>query len=121
MEYISEETLHNIGLAIQGMMRGVAVSKVRKIAESCTNFKIGKTGERLEERRNQPDYKDTYMHIKEIYTSKNAEEVYKMEADLIHQFILNSKCDNQKEGFLSQSDKMKNSDVYRVYVVWNDK
>lgn len=115
------EILQDAAKAIQGMMKGIAISKVRDIAGSCTNFKIGKTGESLEERKNQPDYKDAYKNIKEVYSSATPYLVNVIESELIRMFIFHPKCDNIKDGFASHSDPMRqDAEKYYVYVVWND-
>lgn len=115
------EILHDAAKAIQGMMKGIAISKVRDIANTCTNFKIGKTGETLVERKNQPDYKDAYKYIKEVYSATIPSLADDIEAELIRMFIFHPKCDNIKDGFASHSDSMRqDAEKYYVYVVWND-
>lgn len=116
------DMIHDVAIAIQGLLRGMAISKVRDIAETCANFKIGKTGETLEERKNQPDYKEAYQNIKEVYSSTNSHEVDDVESELIKKFIFYPNCDNIKDGFTSHSDPMREgAERYVVYVVWNNK
>lgn len=115
------EIIHDAAIAIQGLLKGMAISKVRDIANTCSNFKIGKTGETLEERKTQPDYKDAYKYIKEVYSSTTPHLADDVEAELIRKFIFHPKCDNIKDGFASHSDPMcPDAEKYFVYVVWND-
>lgn len=107
---------------INALLKAVAEQKVRNIIENCANFKIGKTGESLEERHSQPDYAGEYEHITEIFKSQNKGSVDDMETYLISRFLLNSKCDNLKSGRASNNDTMRDNALeYRVYLVWNDK
>ncbi len=107
---------------INAILKAFAEQKVRNIIETCANFKIGKTGEPLEERRSQSDYAREYEHITEIYKSQNKSAVDDMESFLISKFLLNSKCDNLKSGRASNNDTMRdNASEYRVYIVWNEK
>ena len=116
------DMLREFAERINAILKAFAEQKVRNIIENCANFKIGKTGETLEERHSQPDYAGEYEHITEIYKSQTKSAVDDMESFLISRFILNSKCDNLKSGRDSNSDTMKdNASEYRVYLVWNDK
>lgn len=121
-EKIYTDMIHDAAIAIQGLLRGMAISKVRDIAETCANFKIGKTGETLEERKNKSDYKDAYQNIKEVYSSANSSDVDEVEAELIKKFIFYPNCENIKDGFTSHSDPMsEGAERYIVYVVWNNR
>ena len=116
------DVLREAAERINALLKAFAEQKVRSIIENCANFKIGKTGESLEERHSQPDYAGEYEHITEIYKSQNKGSVDDMETYLISRFLLNSKCDNLKSGRVSNNDTMRdNASEYRVYLVWNDK
>ena len=96
-----------------------AVVAVNKIAENCTSFKIGKTGQTLGDRKNQPDYSTTYEKIGKIFVSTSKDEVSKMEAYLIDKYKNHPKCDNEKDGEASVHDTMtEDTNEYIVYVVW---
>ena len=115
------ETVANAAKAAQILLQAMAVSKVRDIANKCSNFKIGKTGESIEERYNQSDYKNKYKNILSVYSSEYPALVDDMESYLIREFIFNPKCDNRKDGFTSHSDPMRDgAEKYFVYVVWNN-
>ncbi|MBQ2540456.1 MAG: hypothetical protein II551_02280, partial [Paludibacteraceae bacterium] len=79
------DIMHDAAIAIQGFLRGMAFSRVREIANTCSIFKIGKTGETIEERKNQSDYRDKYEHIKEVYSSTDPHLVDNVEAELIRE------------------------------------
>lgn len=84
----------------------------------CEKFKIGKTGLKLEDRKSQPDYKDTYDNIDDVYQTSSKDEASEMEAYLIDEFEHCEKCQNKKDGDQSLNDEMADSDTYFVYVVW---
>ena len=67
------------------LQRG-AIAKIDAIISECASFKIGKTGERLLDRLNQPDYNDVYTHIVSVFTGTK-EDVDDMESYLIDKFI----------------------------------
>lgn len=98
------------------LQRG-AIAKIDAIISECASFKIGKTGERLLDRLNQPDYNDVYIHIVSVFTGTK-EDVDDMESYLIDKFINHPKCDNKKDGDASNNDTMaEDADGYHVYVV----
>jgi hypothetical protein len=95
-----------------------AIEKIDAIISECTSFKIGKTGERLLDRLNQPDYNDVYTHIVSVFTGTK-EDVDSMESYLINTYLNHPKCDNKKDGGASKNDTMADgSEKYQVYVVW---
>lgn len=95
-----------------------AMAKIDAIIAECASFKIGKTGETLLDRLNQPDYNDVYTHIVSVFTGTK-EDVDDMESYLINKFISHPKCDNKKDGNVSNNDTMaEDADGYHVYVVW---
>lgn len=97
-----------------------AYSKVLKIVNQCSKFKIGKTGESLDGRRNQPDYCDSFPHIDNIFEGTE-KDVSEMESYLIDSFMNNEKCMNRKDGQASVHDTMSNeSGLFHVYVVWSN-
>ena len=98
--------------------------RVDAIVIRCTSFKIGKTGQkdddRLSQYRADPDEKD-YEYLEFVY-SGNKKDVDDMESFLIDYYKDNPKCDNKRDGEVSNNDKMADdADVYHVYVVWNEK
>ena len=96
-----------------------AEKKVEEVIAKCTHFKIGKTGQMLEDRKNQPDYSTTYEKIGKIFVSTSKDEVSKMEAYLIDKYKNHPKCDNEKDGEASVHDTMtEDTNEYIVYVVW---
>lgn len=96
----------------------IAVNYVAAVVPMCKIFKIGKTGESLKERKNQPDYSGIYDHIEEVYQSSSKDEVSEMESCLIDEYVHLDKCMNKKDGDESLNDTMAEASVYRVYVVW---
>lgn len=44
------------------------MAKIDTIIAQCTSFKIGKTGETLLDRFNQPNYNGVYTHIVSVFT-----------------------------------------------------
>ena len=115
------ETIRDASEAIRGLQRGIALSKARSVVEKCSSFKIGKTGETLEQRFAQPDYNGIYQHIDSLYSSTYSIDVDNMERDLLLKYIFHTKCDNMKDGLSSHSDTMRDgAEKYQVYIVWND-
>lgn len=95
-----------------------AMAKIDAIIAECASFKIGKTGETLLDRLNQPDYNDVYTHIVSVFTGAK-EDVDDMETYLINTYLNHPKCDNKKDGGASKNDTMaEDADGYHVYVVW---
>ena len=62
------------------------MANIDAIIAECASFKIGKTGETLLDRLNQPDYNDVYTHIIRVFTGTK-ENVGGMESYLINKFI----------------------------------
>lgn len=112
-----EETLNNW---LFENAKTIAKNYVSTVVPMCKKFKIGKTGESLEDRKNQPDYSGTYDHIEEVYQSSSKDKVSEMEAYLIDEFEHLDKCMNKKDGDDSLKDTMADASVYRAYVVWKE-
>lgn len=94
-----------------------AMAKIDAIIAECASFKIGKTGEALLDRLNQPDYNDVYTHIVSVFTGTK-EDVDDMESYLINKYISHPKCDNKKDGEASNNDTIsEDAEGYHVYVV----
>lgn len=91
---------------------------VNQIIDTCESFKIGKTSMTLEDRKNEPDYRDTYNNITSVYESSNLILTSMAESQLIDAFISHPKCDNEKDGCESFNDHMGDGDSYQVYIVW---
>ncbi len=91
---------------------------VNQIIDTCESFKIGKTSMSSEDRRNEPDYRDTYPNIASVFTSSNLILTSMAESQLIDACITHPKCDNKKDGGESFNDHMGDGDSYQVYIVW---
>lgn len=92
---------------------------IREVISRCTSFKIGKTGETIEDRGSQPDYQDDYLYIGSLYASGSDKLISMLEKKFINLFINHSKNDNTKDGEQSMNDAMADdADSYHVYVVW---
>lgn len=104
---------------------GQDVNKIASIIESVkdelSHFKIGKTGNTVEERSAQSDYIDEYDGITKLYVSSSKTLVDRMEAALIERFKLDRKCDNNKGGSQSLNDDMADSKRFVVYMVFKFK
>ena len=98
--------------------KATAKAGVSCVVPLCMKIKIGKTGQKLEDRKNQLDYKDTYDNIEDVYQTSSKDEASEMEAYLIDEFEYFEKCQNKKDGDHSLNDEMADSDTYYVYVVW---
>ena len=96
-----------------------AIEKIYDICAKCKSFKIGKTHD-VDERHNQPDYKEKYPNVEILYSSKSKELVSYMESIFIDACLedVPDLCDNTKNGELSINDTMADSEVYYVYIVW---
>lgn len=81
-----------------------------------SHFKIGKTGQTLEDRFSKSTYKEDYKGIIPVHVSDDPDEISQLEADLIENFKDNPKCDNNRT---TDKDEMTESDKYTLYVVWN--
>jgi len=97
-----------------------AVAAIAAIFPDCESFKIGKTGDTLNDRLDQYDYKEEYKfkHIAPVYKTKSKSLASRMEAELIDYFSDRNKCENIKDGEKSLKDKMADANTYYVYVVW---
>ena len=94
-----------------------AVARINEICQSCTSYKIGKTGMLLESRLNEPDYKDNYTSIEPVYESNSKELCSYAESELINTFIDDPQCDNKKDGEHSLDDNLADTPPFYVYVV----
>lgn len=94
-----------------------AQKKVDEVIPNCSSFKIGKTGDTLEDRLN--NYNGEYNHIDLVFLGGEL-EVDDMELFLIDKYISHPKCDNKKDGSASSNDTMaEDAEMYKVYIVWN--
>ena len=79
-------------------------------------FKIGKTGQTVDDRYSKSTYKDEYKGIVPIYSSEDSDEISRLEADLNKEFKKHPKCDNDRT---TDKDDMTDSEGdYTLYVVW---
>ena len=91
---------------------------VDEIIQNCSSFKIGKTGDTLDDRLS--NYNGKYNHIDSVFLGREL-EVDDMESFLIDKYISHPKCDNKKDGPASSNDTMAaDAEMYQVYVVWNE-
>jgi hypothetical protein len=93
-----------------------ADQKNHAIAANCSHFKIGKTGRNLTDVFNS-DFKDAYDRIEVIHETHLKAEADELESYLIDHFQSHDKyaceCDNKDK----DAQKMRDSDVYYIYVV----
>ena len=94
-----------------------AAARINEIRQNCASYKIGKTGMLLEDRLNEPDYRDVYTAIEPVYESNSKEMCGFAEAQLIDAFINDPRCDNQKNGEHSLGDNLSDNSPFYVYVV----
>lgn len=95
-----------------------AKMQVEEVIKNCKSFKIGKTGQDLNERFHG-GYADMYKGIKQIISSSDPEKVSDIEAYLINSYKNDNRCDNEKDGSSSIYDDMKEgAQKYYVYIVW---
>lgn len=90
--------------------------KLEKQIKNYINFKIGKTGQTIEERYEE-EYKNDYGHYMILGTSSNKNTIDEFEMYLISRFDKYENCDNEQVG----GGDMTDSDKYLVYVVYNNK
>lgn len=93
------------------------VCAINEVVEKCSHFKIGKTGETIQDRGNQPDYQE-YDLIQSLFSSPSEDLISILEKRFIDMFIDHSKNDNDKTGEQSVNDEMAKSDEYHLYIVW---
>ena len=95
------------------------VNIIANVIAKSQEFKIGKTGDTVENRRSESDYNNVYPYVERLYSSKYKFQVDFMEAFLIDSFIDHDKCANDKNGKHSINDNMTlKADKYSVYIVW---
>lgn len=94
------------------------MNKMSSIIKVSCSYKIGKTGERTDERFKN-GYEDEYDEIKVLYTDKSPNKVSRMESILIDSCKEDPKCQNVKDGGHSVNDWMtdKNGE-YITYIVY---
>ena len=107
------------GQCIEGNPFDVAKSKLEELITNCSKYKIGKTGQTLDERFSQYQSNgEDFERIEELYRSKSFDVVSNLESDLIDYYINDAKCKNIKDGEHSINDHMDiEAEVYFVYVV----
>ena len=94
---------------------------IEAIASACQSYKIGKTGEKVSDRGNQPDYSD-YDSIRCLFSSSSATLISDLESCYINKFIDDPKNDNIKDGEQSEHDNMsEDTEEFHLYVVWKKK
>ena len=78
------------------------------------HFKIGKTGQTVEDRYSQ-EYADDYDYCKIIGSAKEASVIDNFEKYMIERFKGKPNCDNEQIG----GGEMTKSDKYIVYLMYN--
>lgn len=75
------------------------IAIISKIIDNTniSNFKIGKTKQKLSERFDS-EYQDEYDEIKLIYQSNNTDLIDWLEEELIRNYMNKYKCDNNQIG-----------------------
>lgn len=96
----------------------IVMDTMSSIINVSCSYKIGKTGERADERFKN-GYEDEYDEIKVLYMDKNPDKVSIMESILIDSCKKDPKCQNVKDGGHSVNDLMtdKNGE-YITYIVY---
>ena len=98
------------------MTKDEAIARIEGLADGYSRFKIGKTGQTIEDRFNS-EYADEYDGIHPICNSTNKALIDQWEIDLIEHFQeapgYAGKCDNDAVG----GGDMGVSTTYRIYVV----
>lgn len=93
------------------------VTMVEAIGQRVKRFKIGKTGQALEERFDS-EYSELYDNIRQICASDDKKAIDDLERRLIVYFTTRSpsrnKCDNDQEG----GGEMGKAEKYLIYVVY---
>lgn len=89
--------------------------KLEEKVKTVKNFKIGKTGQTLEERYNQ-DYCNTYTNRQIVCKSDKKESIDNAEKFLIDYLIERGHNHNDQIG----GGEMKDSTQYIVYLVYNE-
>ena len=93
-------------------IRTDSCNNIKNSIDACSSFKIGKTGQKLEDRFKE--YENEYDNIEEIYSSSNKTLIDDLEKWLITYFQEYSPgCDNEQNG----GGDMDISDMYRIYIV----
>lgn len=87
---------------------------IREKIPSMTKFKIGKTGQELDERYRQ-EHEVNYKNIVSLGNSTSKEVINNCEEYLTKEFINNSKCDNKQIG----GGDMGSSSIYIIHLAWN--
>ena len=82
--------------------------------KTLSNFKIGKTGQTVEERYHE-EYSDTYNYYEVIGSSDNETIIDDFEEYMIERFKDLSNCDNDQIG----GGEMTKSNKYIVYLMYN--
>ncbi|SHJ03352.1 hypothetical protein [Flavobacterium terrae] len=89
-------------------------NKLEEFIKSISNFKIGKTGQSIEDRFNDKYY-DDYAEYYVVGSAKESKVIDNFEKYLIDRFMNHENCDNEQIG----GGEMTESDNYIVYVMYN--
>ncbi len=91
-----------------------AIRRIEKLVENKTMFKIGKTGEELEEWFNKK-YRTEYSNIESICWGQDEDMIMDWEKDLIRHFKETHQNKNKNKSYGTGSMEMSNN--YHIYVV----
>lgn len=92
---------------------------IETLAKACQSYKIGKTGLKVSDRGEKPDYADGYDYIRCLFSSTSATQISDLESCYIDKFIDDPKNNNIKDGEQSEHDDMADdAEKYHLYVVW---
>lgn len=95
---------------------------IELLSSACQSYKIGKTGLKVSERGEKPDYADGYDYIRCLFSSTSATLISDLESCYIDKFMDDPKNDNIKDGEQSEHDNMsEDADEFHLYVVWKKK
>lgn len=95
---------------------------IETLSTACQSYKIGKTGLKVSERGEKPDYADGYDYIRCLFSSTSDTLISDLESSYIDKFMDDPKNDNIKDGEQSEHDNMsEDADEYHLYVVWKKK
>lgn len=89
-------------------------AKIDNKIKSATKFKIGKTGQSVDERFRQ-NYIGKFLYREEICYHENSAKIDELEEYLIEQFQDDQRCKNEQVG----GGEMTKSNKYIIYLVWN--
>lgn len=109
--------------AVTSTQLDLAKERIRKIASKCDRFKIGETGQTLEQRFSDPEYSSNYDTISSIYKSQDKTLIDNLEEKLIEYAMryYPTKCDNRSPKSHGMTTDKKEPIHYSIYMVHKTK